>query len=171
MKSFSVSRLGPRRLYLALGRRAMSTATTTTTTTAGDDTLGAAVRDVLAQNRNVMNFVHYTPSAVHAQRMQTLRQQAPDVYRLERPQWLNHPRWHENSQMPPFHIHYRVEMQEVLRCLYQACQETTAADEVALLLRRAQTAFAACMRGLHGHVHIEEYACSNRPRGLASGRP
>jgi hypothetical protein len=116
---------------------------------------------VLAQDRGLLNFPHYTVSEAHRQRLDQLRRQAPNLYDnpviSPRHTWFTHPRWHENSQMPPFHVHYRQEMQEVVRCLYEACKQEQ--QTTLKWIRRATQIFRHSMQGLHGHVNIEEYAC------------
>lgn len=134
--------------------------------------LFAKLRDILQQNRTVMNFEHYTPSAAHVARMQQLKKAAPHLYDnptlTPRSTWFDHPRWYENSQMPPFHVHYREEMQTVLRWLGKAYERVVAADAddddqgattARAMIRKAQAHFLSSMRGLDGHVSIEEYAC------------
>jgi hypothetical protein len=122
------------------------------------------VQTVLSQDRGVQNFEHYTPGTDHLSRMKALAQSAPELYDnpdiTPRSRWFQHPRYRQNSQMPPFHVHFRQEMQEVLRCLYQAYAAAASADSSSQhYLRRAAATFHGSMRGLHGHVSIEEYAC------------
>eukprot|EP00977_Amphora_coffeiformis_P021556 scaffold9477_cov197-Amphora_coffeaeformis.AAC.6 len=124
------------------------------------------MRIILAQDRHVLNFEHYQPSAAHHERLAALAQVAPELYDnpdiTPRAKWFAHPLYRRNSQMPPFHVHFREEMQQVVACLWQALsasqqqqQQRNGNDH----LRRAFQIFQGSMRGLHGHVSIEEYAC------------
>lgn len=122
----------------------------------------ALLKEILAQDRSVMNFEHYAVSDEHRKRMAHLNQSAPCLYDnpeiTPRSIWFQHPRWFQNSQMPPFHIHYRQEMQNVLRFLLKA-YESSDTTHVVKAVRNAKLHFDSSMRGLHGHVRIEEYAC------------
>jgi hypothetical protein len=125
----------------------------------------ASLQRVLSQDRNVLNFEEYTVSDRHKQRLQELAKVAPELYDnpaiTPRSQWFNHPKYYENSQMPPFHVHFRQELQATLQYLYQAFNGSESSSDVQRLsnIRSAQRYFASCMRGLNGHVSIEEYAC------------
>lgn len=117
---------------------------------------------ILSQERLVLNFEHYTVSEEHTKRMTELAKQVPTLYAnpeiTPRSKWFQHPRFHENSQMPPFHVHFRQEMKECLNYLYEAySNEDNDAQHKHLL--RAYRTFSGSMRGLNGHVSIEEYAC------------
>lgn len=119
---------------------------------------------VLRQQRRVLNFKHYTVSDDHATRMKELADTIPEVFdnpsSTPRSQWFDHPKFGMNTQMPQFHVHFRLEMQEVLRRLQQAHQSAIRNDDnqtrssIALAVRT----FMGSMRGLHGHVSIEEGA-------------
>lgn len=140
-----------------------------------DGRLLGLLKDILAQDRSVLNYVHYTPSPEHHARMTQLLQAAPHLYDnpqvTPRSEWFRHPRWHQNSQMPPFHVHYRQEMQTVLKLLLHAHdsldgevggggqQQQQQQAAAARALRNAQVDFIASMRDLTGHVSIEEYTC------------
>eukprot|EP00980_Cylindrotheca_fusiformis_P015351 scaffold4304_cov71-Cylindrotheca_fusiformis.AAC.4 len=120
---------------------------------------------ILQQNRHVLNFEHYTVSKEHMERMKELAQLAPELYDnpeiTPRSTWFDHVRFNENSQMPPFHVHYRTELQHIIHCIYKAYNENDDDndDKQKKQLSRAFRSFSGCMRGLNGHVSIEEYAC------------
>jgi hypothetical protein len=142
------------------------------------------VQRILSQDRHVLNFEHYIPSPTHVARMGRLAKTVPELYDnpgiTPRSKWFTHPRWHENSQMPPFHSHFRSELQSAIQALYNAYEiiiivssspnhnnnnnnnkETsiTAATQ-RRMIERANHTFRGSMQGLNGHVRIEEYACS-----------
>ena len=125
-------------------------------------TLKTKIQSVLSQDRGVLNFEQYTPGKDHRERIKKLAKVAPELYDnpsiTPRSKWFQHPRYRQNSQMPPYHIHFRQEMQEVLRCLYQAYVASDSSSR-RQELRRASSIFHGSMRGLNGHVSIEEYAC------------
>ena len=79
---------------------------------------------ILKQRRNVLNFSEYTVSQAHEKRMAEFAKAAPQVFDnaeiTPRSKWFNHPNYRRNSQMPPFHVHFRQEMQSVLGYLQQA---------------------------------------------------
>lgn len=119
---------------------------------------------VLSQDRAVLNFDQYTTSTEHNKRMAVLKEKAPELFDdpnlTPRSKWFNHKHWNRNSQMPPFHVHFRVEMQDVLRLLYEAYAASTKNPKTQMrAIRNANSHFNGCMRGLSGHVRIEEYAC------------
>jgi iron-sulfur cluster repair protein YtfE (RIC family) len=82
----------------------------------------------------------------------------PDLTR--RDNWLQHPNWRKNSQMPPFHVHFRQEVQQSIRYLYQCLVSLSENKKIraANSASQAYGAFRGCMSGLNGHVSIEEYA-------------
>ena len=129
-------------------------------TTTTNKSLKEQIEQVLAQDRHVLNFEHYTPSPEHVQRMETLAKLAPELYDnpdiTPRSKWFQHARYHQNSQMPPFHVHFRTETQAVIHMLYKALQVPESQQQS---IRRAAHIFQSSMRGLQGHVSIEEYAC------------
>ena len=121
---------------------------------------------VLSQDRNKLNFEEYTVSDRHKQRLEELAKIAPELYDnptiTPRSTWFNHPKYYDNSQMPPFHVHFRQEIQTTLQYLYQALNnsgERSSDVQKLLNIQSAQRYFNGCMRGLNGHVSIEEYAC------------
>lgn len=129
-----------------------------------DSLLEQRARDILAQDRHVLNFEHYRPGTAHAQRLARLSAvDLPDVFAdpaiAPRSRWFTHPRYRVNSQMPPFHVHFRVEMQRVVSCLWEAATATSRRRRRHELPHRARRLFQGSLRGLHGHVRIEEYAC------------
>ena len=132
------------------------------------------IETILAQDRREENFGHYTSSDKHAKRIQQLAQIAPELYDnpsiTPRQKWFGHARYYDNSQMPPFHIHFRCELQSVIKSLWRAWQhllgheyddddKNNTRKVLHGHVQRAQRTFQSCMRGLHGHVRIEEYAC------------
>jgi hypothetical protein len=135
------------------------------------------IKTILAQRRTVLNFKHYTPSPVHYERMKELAQLMPHLYDnpeiTPRSKWFSHVNYGRNSQMPPYHVHFREESQQVISFLYQAHQQLQLQQEqehesesssptkklVLSLLKRASSMFQGSMRGLKGHVSIEEYMC------------
>ena len=57
--------------------------------------------------------------------------------------------------MPPYHVHFREEMQELIKLLlmwYNAEREPPVQ-----YLQAGQRVFRSCMGGLRGHVSIEEH--------------
>ena len=82
------------------------------------------IQAILAQNRQAENFVHYQSSEQHKLRLQRLVELAPELYDnpdvTPRQKWFSHARYYDNSQMPPFHIHFRYELQAVVKSLWQA---------------------------------------------------
>jgi iron-sulfur cluster repair protein YtfE (RIC family) len=135
----------------------------TTNTNSNNNPLLIRVKSILSQDRdNVINFEHYTPSPEHQERMQRLAKLAPNLYEnpslTPRSKWFSHPMWHRNSQMPPYHVHFRHELQDVTRYLYEA-YSASAPKPQSRALRNAHSQFTGSMRGLNGHVSIEEYAC------------
>ena len=125
------------------------------------------IQQVLAQDRGNVNFTEYTPSSRHEQRLEHLRKIAPELYDnptiTPRSTWFSHPMYRRNSQMPPFHVHFRQELQTTVAYLYDALTlASSTADHHKQIARKVESAsryFHACMRGLNGHVSIEEYAC------------
>jgi len=61
--------------------------------------------------------------------------------------------------MPPFHVHFRHEMQMVVQHVYEAALTAKCRPQQLRAIKRASSYFQGCMRGLGGHVSIEEYAC------------
>ena len=124
--------------------------------------LRTKIHKVLSQDRGVENFEHYVTSKEHQGRMKQLKKIAPELYDnpsiTPRSTWFQHPRYRQNSQMPPFHVHFRHEMQQVLTYLYQAYSAKDASNRK-VNIRNASSTFHGSMRGLQGHVSIEEYTC------------
>ena len=124
---------------------------------------------ILSQDRDALNFPHYTLSKDHIVRMKMLAQQAPELYDnpeiTPRAKWFHHPRYAQNSQMPPFHLHFRLDMQEVLENLLKAYSvasalvHNSASNLQTKAIERAFRIFYTSMNGLNGHVSIEEYSC------------
>jgi hypothetical protein len=122
------------------------------------------IKRVLSQDRGELNFVHYTPSQEHSDRLKFLAETAPDLYNSSsitpRSKWFGHKHWNKNSQMPPYHVHFRQELQDVIRYLYEAYYSASKIPKAQLrAIRNAGSLFRGSMRGLNGHVRIEEYAC------------
>jgi len=115
------------------------------------------LKRILGEDRGVVLFSNYTPSRQHMDRMEHLQRQLPRMFDnpdlTPRTKWLSHRNWHRHPQMPPYHVHFRQEMQDAMRFLHQAHAERSA-----LAARQALRMFQGCMRGLNGHVSIEEYA-------------
>jgi hypothetical protein len=116
------------------------------------------LQQILRQDRSVLNFIHYETSLEHKKRLAQLAQTAPELYDNPlitlRSKWFTHTMYRKNSQMPPYHIHFRQELQSVLRALHHAW-----ASGQLNSIQTARVLFRECMSGLHGHVQIEEYAC------------
>ena len=133
------------------------------------DLIRQRVKTVLDQDRQVLNFEHYRTSVAHQQRLTALTRMAPELYDnpdiTPRAKWFSHPMYRRNSQMPPFHVHFRQEMQHVVSCLWDALSSSSSSSSQQQQelrqkhVRRASQIFQGSMRGLHGHVSIEEYAC------------
>jgi hypothetical protein len=93
----------------------------------------------------------------------------PDI--TPRSKWFSHANYGRNSQMPPYHVHFREELQQVISYLYQAYQQQQQQQEesaplppptnkkLVQSLKRVSALFQGSMRGLQGHVSIEEYMC------------
>ncbi len=113
---------------------------------------------ILSQDRHVVDFRSYQPSKEHLQRMAVLARGAPEIFNnpsiTPRSMWFSHPNWGRSSQMPLYHVHFREEVQDVVRHLYDAFN--TAANNRKLAVRKAFTHFNFAMTGLDGHVSIEE---------------
>ena len=126
------------------------------------------LQTALGQDRGVLNFEHYTSSAQHKARIEKLATLAPKLYDnpqiTPRKKWFQHPMYRRNSQMPPFHVHFREELQTTLQYLYSALENSIKAENndesiVQKHVQQASQYFHGCMRALNGHVRIEEYAC------------
>lgn len=134
------------------------------------------IQKILQQDRSVQNFTYYQPSQSHVKRMQELSEMAPELYNnpliTSRSKWFNHPMYYQNSQMPPYHVHFRQELQTTIQYLHQALQlipmrtisdknRNDKQDKIIIIqnINSAYQYFQGCMRGLHGHVQIEEYIC------------
>lgn len=64
--------------------------------------------------------------------------------------------------MPPFHVHFRHELQIVVWSLSEAYNAAVDGSDMAKIrhfIHRADRMFQGSMCGLNGHVSIEEYAC------------
>lgn len=126
------------------------------------------LQKILGQDRGVLNYESYIPSGRHVKRLKELRKVAPDLYDnpsiTPRSKWFQHPMYRMNAQMPPFHVHFREELQMTLQYLYEslkilASNENIDHEKVLQRVQSARNCFHSCMRGLNGHVRIEEYAC------------
>ena len=71
----------------------------------------ALVQDLLNAPRGDVNYTLYTTSDAHRTRMQDL----PESLKIPREQWFTHRNWRGRTQMPPYHVHFREEMQQVCR--------------------------------------------------------
>jgi iron-sulfur cluster repair protein YtfE (RIC family) len=79
-----------------------------------------------------------------------------------------HANWSKRAQMPAYRVHFRQEMQQLCRYLKDAYYSYTNATDTnsnkattrttTAIIRRAQSMFAGSMKGLSGHVQIEEQA-------------
>jgi hemerythrin-like domain-containing protein len=140
----------------------MTSTISTTTEKAAAEASSSLWKDrlerILAQDRRALNFEHYTVSKEHSKRMEQLAQQVPQLYGnpeiTPRSKWFHHPRFNENSQMPPYHVHFREEMKHVLSYVYKAYN----GDDTRKQMKSACRMFSGSMRGLNGHVSIEEYS-------------
>lgn len=118
------------------------------------------LRQVLGEDRGVMNYPRYTPSSEHVQRMKDFAKAEPTVFAnpkiTPRATWFTNPIFSRSQQMPPYHIHFRQETQEAVRYLYEvyAAKSPKAQSRAA---RNAQRYVEGCLSGLHGHVGIEEH--------------
>jgi hypothetical protein len=128
----------------------------------------ARVKLILSQDRGVLNFENYTPSSGHVNRMKSLARTAPELYDsphiTPRSKWFSHEKWNQNSQMPPYHVHFRQELQDVVRYLFDAYNNNSNHhhpnnNKSTMMIQNAHSLFVGSMRGLNGHVSIEEYAC------------
>lgn len=117
------------------------------------------LQQVLRQDRGVLNYTHYTPSSTHLARMKKFATIAPGIFDnphvTPRNSWFTHVNYHRSTQMPPYHVHFREELQEALRYLYEAYAATSLSTQQRAT-RRAQHCVQACLSGLGGHVGIEE---------------
>eukprot|EP00854_Cymbomonas_tetramitiformis_P005190 gene5190-6315_t len=107
---------------------------------------------ILSEDRHVLNYTNYTVSKEHRARVKGF----PDSLRIHRSKWFTHPNWAGRMQMPPYHIHYREEMQAVLAQLKDSL-DAPSPEKQQQLLRRAFQYFERSMQGLAGHVNIEEH--------------
>ena len=120
------------------------------------------IEHVLEQDRSVLDFRHYTPTSEHTERMKILKRDLPELYDnpalSSRSQWFDHPKWYATPQMPTFHIHFREEMQTVIRSLNDAyiSSRDGLTIQTVLAIQDAASNFASCMKNLNGHVYLEE---------------
>lgn len=118
------------------------------------------LRQVLGEDRGVMNYIQYTPSSEHVQRMKDFAKAEPSVFDnpkiTPRETWFTNPIFSRSTQMPPYHIHFRREMQEAVRYLYETYAAKTPKSQ-SRAARNAQHFVQGCLSGLHGHVGIEEH--------------
>jgi hypothetical protein len=117
------------------------------------------LKRVLGEDRGVMNYTNYVPSQQHLERMMQFKMTVPTVFDnptlTPRSKWFTHKNWSKSAQMPPYHIHFREELQEAIRALYE-CYSAKLAKAQARSAQRAKSVFVGSMSGLGGHVSIEE---------------
>lgn len=128
------------------------------------ESIKSKIKNVLDQDRRVENFEYYNTTPQHKERMKELAELAPELYNnpdiTPRSKWFHHPRYRQNSQMPPYHVHFRVEMQETIWYLFRSyTMENSTSINQQNDIRRAYSIFHSSMQGLNGHVQIEEYCC------------
>jgi hypothetical protein len=127
-------------------------------------TIMAQLKQVLSDDRDVLIYYNYTPSKEHLERIQQAKKELPIIFDnpdlMRRDNWVKHRNWRKNSQMPPFHVHFREEMQQSIRHIYQCLVSLSEnkTSRAATSASQAYGAFRGCMSGLNGHVGIEEYA-------------
>mmetsp|Transcript_10772 Transcript_10772/g.29737 ORF Transcript_10772/g.29737 Transcript_10772/m.29737 type:complete len:240 (-) Transcript_10772:163-882(-) len=145
-----------------LGTTAATATAASSSEVSSDQPFQSRLAAVLGQDRGALNFQHYKVSSEHVRRLQALARASPDLYDnpeiTPRAKWFDHPKFNENSQMPPFHVHFRLELQTVLKHLARA-YESEDCQKQRRLVKHAHQTFSSSMRGLNGHVRIEEYAC------------
>jgi hypothetical protein len=121
--------------------------------------LFAQIEVLLAEDRTVLSYTNYTPSASHLQRMHCLG--ATHAYIFQNPQvtprfmWFSHPHWHLKEQMPQYHVHFRLELQEALRSLCD-CYYSFSWKAQYHAAQNAHQYLDAMAQGLRGHASIEE---------------
>jgi iron-sulfur cluster repair protein YtfE (RIC family) len=132
------------------------------------------LQSILGQDRGKTSFTQYQTSQKHKDRLDKYKTVAPDIFdnpqKTPRTKWFSHANWSKNPQMPSYHVHFRDEMQQVFRYLYNAYHAsiittttTTTKDKatnsrvvVSSAIQRAHSMFVGSMQGLSGHVRIEE---------------
>jgi hypothetical protein len=105
------------------------------------------LEQLLLEDRHVINYRSYQTSEEHQSRIST----RPQRMNIDRERWFKHPNYSSRQQMPPYHVHFREEMQFVLSLLISWFRNLTTRD-----LNKAYRVFCDSMEGLHGHVQIEE---------------
>ena len=102
----------------------------------------------LSQDRSALMFYDYEMSNEGRQRRDAL-----GALQINREDWLSHPGWRRRPQMPPFHVKFRLGMQQTLSILSDwyasSSRDPMPAEE-------AGRHFAAVKTVLNGHARIEE---------------
>jgi hypothetical protein len=108
----------------------------------------------ITQERGDLHFLDYEVSEKHHSTMDALK----SVY-IDRKDWTSHQRWRSQPQMPEFHVHFREEMQTVMRHLLSAYTQYTADDGNTKYVRSLEIALDVLETStstLSFHVRIEE---------------
>jgi hypothetical protein len=147
---------------VARGASGTSTAGTATTTDhSTTEEVLMQLKQILGQDRGVVNYTHYNPSAEHLERMKKFTEIKPHMFDnpkvTPRHAWFTNPAYRRSQQMPDYHVHFREEMQEAARSLYEAYATTTPSQQHRAI-RQAHGYLQGCLSGLHGHVGIEEHS-------------
>lgn len=114
-------------------------------------TITKKAANVLADNRQLVDYRNYVTSDAHKNRMKHL----PKRLQIPRDKWFNHRNWQGRIHMPNYHVHFREDMQEAVKAVVRSFQARSLAD------RRRNVAYAlqtlrGVLRSLSGHVSIEE---------------
>lgn len=108
---------------------------------------------VLKENRGVVNFKNYVTSEAHKVRMKTF----PKRLQIPRSQWFQHKNWPGRMHMPPYHVHFRQDMQDAIKTVVRSFQTPSLASRQQSI-KSALRIFQSGMRSLTGHVGLEERA-------------
>jgi len=98
------------------------------------------------ENRARQNYTAYEVGPDHSKRVMSLG----DKF-VSREDWWTHPKYRKRPQMPPYHVHFREEMQECIKLLlawYNSGREPTHQ-----FLQTGRDVFGSCMGGLRGRGH------------------
>jgi hypothetical protein len=114
-----------------------------------DEEMLKKLGEILSQDRHVVDYRSYETSEEHRLRIST----RPSRMNIDREDWFKHPNYSSRPQMPPYHVHFREEMQLVLSLLLSWFQNSSSQT-----FNKAFRVFRDSMEGLHGHVRIEERA-------------
>lgn len=115
------------------------------------------LRRRMAQSRREANFTSYLTSSS----FQARKEKWPAKMKassLRRENWWMHPDYHKYPQMPEFHIHFRVEMGNMLAAIYDAYSfhKEGSRNKRERRMNLALNIFEGSMSTLSFHVSIEE---------------